>query len=127
VAADGSENNYFIHFAPSPINTGLEATVNDVLLKRVPNTLQLFAATVRSGVEIALYDQYGHCVFTGQVPTSDPNDVEIVVDSDEQLRLNNVAVNTRSGLYIDVIQGQPYFYVFFAKNRKVASGKIIVY
>ena len=127
VAADGSENHYYIYFSTSSINTGLEATDKDVLLKRVPGALQLFASAIRSGVEIALYDQYGHCVFMDKVPASDPNDADIVKDAENQERLNNVALNARSGIYIDVIQGQPYFYVFFSKNKKIASGKIMCF
>ena len=85
------------------------------------------AATVRQGVTIALYDQYGHLVFYERVPVADPNDAQIVTGSDNLEHLNDV-INTRSGLIIDIIPGQPYFYCFFADEKiKLSSGKIMNY
>jgi hypothetical protein len=98
-----------------------------VLLKRVGGTYQLLAATVRKGVTIALYDQYGHLVFYDRVPVATPNDADIVVGYDNLEYLNNV-VDNRSGLLIDVIPGQPYFFCFFADEKtKLYSGKIMAY
>ena len=126
-AADGSERRYYIDFAISEIDPGIEATSGDVLIKRVPGTYQLMAATVRQGVTIALYDQYGHLVFYERVPVADPNDAQIVTGSDNLEHLNDV-INTRSGLIIDIIPGQPYFYCFFADEKiKLSSGKIMNY
>ena len=85
------------------------------------------AATLRSGVTIALYDQRGQMVFYERVPVADPNDADVVIDAERQERLNDV-IDTRSGLLIDVIPGQTYFYVFFADEKvKLGSGKFIAY
>ena len=126
-AADGSERRYYIHFAISSLNPGLEPTGNDVLFKRIQGSTQYMAATLRSGVTIALYDQRGQMVFYERVPVADPNDADVVIDAERQERLNDV-IDTRSGLLIDVIPGQTYFYVFFADEKvKLGSGKFIAY
>ena len=85
------------------------------------------AATVRQGVTIALYDQYGHMVFYDRVPVANPNDAQIIQGADMQQHLNDVT-DTRSGLVIDVIPGQPYIYCFFADEKtRLSSGKIMLY
>lgn len=126
-AADMSVRRYYVHFALSNVNPGNEAKSGDVLLKRVPGAMQLMASTVRQGVTIALYDQYGHLLMYDRVPVANPNDTKIETDADKQECLLDV-MNTRSGLLIDVIPGQPYFYCFFADEKtKLASGKILCY
>lgn len=126
-AVDGSTRYYYVAFTISDSNSGAVASSGDVLLKRVGGTYQLLAATVRKGVTIALYDQYGHLVFYDRVPVANPNDADIVVGYDNLEYLNNV-VDNRSGLLIDVIPGQPYFFCFFADEKtKLYSGKIMAY
>ena len=114
-AADGSERYYYIDFAISDIKPGEQVTSADVLLKRVQGSCQIMAATVRQGVTIALYDQYGHMVFYDRVPVANPNDAQIIQGADMQQHLNDVT-DTRSVLLIDVIPGQPYIYCFFAEG-----------
>ena len=126
-AADGSERRYYIHFAISTLNPGLEPTSNDVLLKRLPGSTQFMAATLRSGVTFALYDQRGQLLLYERIPVANPNDAEVILDAAQQERLNDV-IDTRSGLLINIIPGQPYFYVFFADEKvKLSSGKFIAY
>ena len=126
-AADGSERYYYINFAISDIKPGEQVTSADVLLKRVQGSCQIMAATVRQGVTIALYDQYGHMVFYDRVPVANPNDAQIIQGADMQQHLNDVT-DTRSGLVIDVIPGQPYIYCFFADEKtRLSSGKIMLY
>ena len=126
-AADGSERLYLIHFAITPVDPGVKATSGDVLIKRVPGSMQLVAYSVRQGVSIVLYDQYGHLLFTDRVPVANPNSTEIVTDADKEDFLNNVS-DTGSGLIIDVLPGQPYFYTFYYEEKeKLASGKIMCY
>lgn len=126
-AADGSERYYYVYFAITTVNPGDVATSGDVLIKRVPGAMQLAAYTVRQGVSIALYDQYGHLLYNERVPVANPNDTEIVEDSDQKEFLNDVD-GFNSGLIIDVLPGQPYFYCFYYDGKKkLASGKIMCY
>lgn len=126
-AADGSERRYYVHFAFSSLNPGLVPTSNDVLIKRIPGTMQYMAATLRSGVTFALYDRRGQLVYYSRVPVADPNDAEVFTDADRRERLNDV-IDTSSGLLVEVIPGEPYFYVFFAdEKKKLSSGKIMAY
>lgn len=126
-AADGSERYYYVYFAITTVNPGDEATSGDVLIKRVQGAMQLAAYTVRQGVSIALYDQYGHLLYNERVPVANPNDTEIVEDSDKKEFLNDVD-GFNSGLIIDVLPGQPYFYCFYYNGKmKLASGKIMCY
>lgn len=126
-AADGSERYYYVYFAITTVNPGDEATSGDVLIKRVPGAMQLAAYTVRQGVSIALYDQYGHLLYNERVPVANPNDTEIIEDSDKKEFLNDVD-GFNSGLIIDVLPGQPYFYCFYYNGKmKLASGKIMCY
>ena len=125
-AANGDERYYYIHFAISSVNPGDEATANDVILKRVPGAMQLLAATIRSGVTIALYDRNGMRLFYGKVPVANPNDTEVLMSAENLEYLNNVD-KMRSCLLIDVMPNQPYFYAFFLNDKKhITSGKIMI-
>ncbi len=124
-AADGTERRYYIYFAVSTLDDALIPTANDVILRRVPGSMQLFAGTIRKDVTLALYDQNGHLLYYNQVPVSDPNDADVSCGADGKDHLNNV-VDTRSGLLIDIVPGQVYFYTFFvAEKDKITSGKIL--
>ena len=124
-AADGTERRYYIYFAVSTLNDALLPTENDVLLKRIPGTFQLLAATIRKDVSIVLYDQNGHMLYNATVPVSDPNDVEVISDADNKDRLNKV-IDERSGLIIDILPNQIYFYSFYSQGKKkIKSGKFI--
>lgn len=125
-AAAGNIKVYEVYIREG-LDKSQEATANDVLIKRVPGAMQLAAYTVRQGVSIALYDQYGHLLYNERVPVANPNDTEIVEDSDQKEFLNDVA-SFNSGLIIDVLPGQPYFYCFYYNGKKkLASGKIMCY
>ena len=126
-AADGSERYYYIYFAFAEMNPGDKPTSADVLIKRVPGACQIMAATVRQGVTFALFDQYGHMLFYERVPVANPNDAEIIEGADQIQHLNNVT-DTRSGLIVNVIPGQLYFYSFFADEKvMLSSGKFMAY
>ena len=135
-ADDGTMKRYYVHFAVSTINEALVPTANDVVIKRIAGTNQIFVGTIRSEVYFALYDQSGRQVFYKKVPTADPNDIEMVDDIVTKERLNNI-IDERSGLIIDVIPGQVYFYSFYYgyktlvqmmrgdTSKKLKSGKFI--
>ena len=124
-AADGKERRYYIHFAFTEVDPGVNATGNDVLVKRVPGSMQIMAATVRQGVTFALYDRHGQLVLYERVPVANPNDADVVIGSDNAEHLNNV-IDTRSGLLIELIPGEPYFYSFFLNEKtNLGGGKIM--
>lgn len=126
IAEDQSMRRYYIHFAISAINDGLEPSANDVLLKRIPGTNKIMVGTLRKGVSFALYDQAGRMVNFQGVPVVDPNDAEVYIDADNKDVLNNFN-NPDAALVIDVVPGQPYFYTFFdVKSQKLRTGKIIL-
>ena len=135
-ADDGSEMRYYIHFAISAISETLEPTANDVVIKRLPGTNQLFVGTIRKDVYFALFDQNGRVLFHQQIPTADPNDIQMVDDLEKGQRLNDI-YDSRSGLIIDIELNQIYFYTFLYGDKtfmqmlkgdtakKLKSGKII--
>ena len=126
-AQDGSTRRYYIHFAVSTINEANNPTTNDVLIKRIPGSLNMLVATIRKDVSIALYDQYGRLVLYEKVPVADPNDVQVSDDPNTIERLNDVS-DVSSGLVIPLIPGQIYQYAFFVSDKKILkSGKFIAY
>ena len=130
-AEDGTERRYYIHFAISSINAGAVPTADDMLIKRVPGAFQLFAASIRQGVSLALYDQYGHLLYLAeQLPLANPNDVEIASDPNRnEEQVADVAISEENGVIIPIIPGQIYMYGFYIKNGTksilVKSGKIV--
>lgn len=138
IADDGSVMKYYIYFAISDIDESLEPTANDVVIKRLPGTNQLFVGTIRNDVHFLLMDQNGRQVFYDKdpIPTANPNDVQMVDDLENEQRLNDI-VNSRSGLIIDITPGQVYFYTFLYGDKtiiqmlkgdtakKLKSGKLI--
>lgn len=135
-AADGSVMRYYVYFAISSINESLEPTGNDVVIKRLPGTNQLFVGTIRKDVYFLLMDENGRNLVYELIPTADPNDAQIVDDLELGARLNDIT-DSRSGLVIDVNPGQLYFYTFLYgdktiiqmfkgdTSKKLKSGKII--
>ena len=135
-AADGSVMRYYVYFAISSINESLEPTGNDVVIKRLPGTNQLFVGTIRKDVYFLLMDQNGRNLVYELIPTADPNDAQIVDDLELGARLNDIT-NSRSGLVIDINPGQLYLYTFLYGDKtiiqmlkgdtatKLKSGKII--
>ncbi len=136
-AADGTDRYYYIYFAITSIDPSAESTADDVLVKPLGASHQLFIATIRQGVYFALYDQYGKLVYHKPVPPANPNDVEIVTDQNGIEHVNNIS-NLSSGLLVDVIPGQIYYYAFYngdknfiqmlkgARAKRLKSGKIII-
>ena len=124
-AEDGSETQYRIMFRYSTINDGLDATVNDVLVKVISPT-QLFVATIRKNVSFALYNQGGNLLYYNDVPVANPNDVDVYLDAQSKDVLNDVT-DADSGRIIDIHPGQIYFYSFYLGGKqKIKSGKLIV-
>lgn len=135
-ADDQTEKRYYIHFAISTIDESAVATANDVIVKRVPGAAQLFVGTLRRDVHFALFDGAGRLLFYEQVPTADPNDVELGIGEDGHEHLNNI-VGTEHGLIVNIELGKVYFYtiLYGEKNfiqmlkgdtaKRLRYGKII--
>ncbi len=131
-AENGSKRFYRIHFAVSSIDASVQATEADVLLKRIPGTYTIFAATIRSDIFFVLYDQHGHILYAqdSSLPVANPNDVEVATDptrSDEE-RLADVVTTTDNGLILPIRPGEVYMYGFYQGGKKlIKSGKLLAY
>ncbi|MBO4453924.1 MAG: hypothetical protein J5761_02590 [Paludibacteraceae bacterium] len=131
-AANGAKRVYRIHFAISPIDPSMEPTSGDVLVKRLPGTMTLFAASIRSDVFFVLYDQYGQVVYMQEsaLPVADPNEVETATDPTRSggEQLADVKPGTDNGVYIELHYGEIYMYAFYQGGKKlIKSGKLIAY
>ncbi|MCR5050775.1 MAG: hypothetical protein K6A36_06785 [Paludibacteraceae bacterium] len=130
-AEDGTERRYYIHFAVSSINSGLAPTPDDVLIKRVPSTFSLFAASIRQGVSVVIYDQSGRLFYLAeQLPTANPNDVEIASDPARDCeQVADIVASEENGVIIPINPGEIYMYAFTIKDGKktriIKSGKIV--
>ena len=136
-AADGTVKRYYIHFAISSVKEAIEATSNDVIIKRLPNSNTIFVGTIRKDVHFVLFDQNGHILFNKLVPPANPNDIVMTEDLETVERLSDI-VNTRSGLTIDLNTEQIYFYTFLYgekdfmqmvkgdQAKRLKSGKIVL-
>ena len=124
-AADGSERLYRIYFAITEINPAEKPSSGDVLIKRIPGTSQLFIATTRSGVDFALYNKHGQLVnYYQTMKTVAPNNADVHTDAQGKEVLNDVT-GYEDGIIIDVMTGEPYFYVFFSNGKNISNGKLM--
>ena len=124
-AADNTNRKYYIYFAITTINPGDEAQEGSVMVTRVPGSNQLFVASIRSGVDFALYDRNGKQIYYHtSIPTVEPNNVEVYVDGQNHEVLGAVS-NYTDGILVDIIPGDPYFYVFFSEGKKISEGRIL--
>lgn len=128
-AQDQSVRRYRIHFAISQSNAAQEQIESDVLIKRIPGTNQLFVATLRNDVYFVLFDYNGHVVFDNNksaLPVADPNDAVVSRDAEDREVLNDVT-NLSSGVTVNVVPMQYYFYTFFKGETKLKSGKMLLF
>ena len=122
----GESRRYRIWFAISQIDNAAKPTKHDVLLRRAEGSYQLFAATTRANVSIAIYNTTGKRLFMEKIPTANPNDVHLATDSHGNEMLIDV-YNVSSGVLIDLNPNEIYYYTFFEMDKEViTSGKIIL-
>lgn len=122
----GESRRYRIWFAISQIDNAAKPTKHDVLLRRAEGSYQLFAATTRANVSIAIYNTSGKRLFMEKIPTANPNDVHLATDSHGNEMLIDV-YNVSSGVLIDLNPNEIYYYTFFEMDKEViTSGKIIL-
>ena len=126
VAADMSTVTYAIYFKVSTIDEALAPTANDVLIRRVPGSSQIFVASIRKDVTFILYDNAGHMLSYTRLENANPNDVSVGTDGQNRDVLLDVT-NLRSGTLFNVNIGQVYFYSFVEGGSKIIkSGKLIM-
>ena len=125
-AQDGSDRIYRILFLESTVNDGISASEKDVFIRRVPGSYQLFVATIRKDVTFIMYDQNGHLIYKQAVPDADPNAISVAQDVFEKDVLLGVDIDPSTGVLVDIIPGQIYFYSFVKGGAKIiTSGKIM--
>ncbi|MBQ3633825.1 MAG: hypothetical protein II952_05945, partial [Paludibacteraceae bacterium] len=125
LAGDGVSKKYYYIYFKEGFNDGLKPTANDVLLKRVLGSYQIFVATIRQAVTFSLYDQNGRLVYSNNVPVADANAVDLYKDAMDKDVLVDV-MDFGSGLLVDVIPGQIYFYSFTISGKEIIkSGKLM--
>jgi hypothetical protein len=125
-AQDGSERVYRVFFKESTIDDALTPTPKSIFLRRIPGSTQLFVATIRKDVTFVLHDRNGHLVYYQVVPDAEPNSVDVVKDGWDEDVLLNVDIDPSSGLIVDLIPRQVYFYSFVEAGSKIiSSGKLI--
>ena len=126
VAADMSTVTYAIYFKVSTIDEALAPTANDVLIRRVPGSSQIFVASIRKDVTFILYDNAGHMLSYTRLENANPNDVSVGTDGQNRDVLLDVT-NLRSGTLFNVNIGQVYFYSFVEGGSKIIKyGKLIM-
>jgi hypothetical protein len=123
-AANGDVKVYQVYIRET-LDKGIEASANDVLIKRVPGAAQYFVASIRSGVKFALFDLNRQVLLDSQpVPEANLNYADVYKDTQDKDVLADV-LNPAEGLIVNVDLGKPYIYVFWYNNKKVKSGIII--
>ena len=120
------KNSYVISFLVSPINDAQKPLENDVLIRHIPYSTQVMLASLRSGVQVGIYDQTGKIVFYRSLEASDPGNVITAQDAYGHEIFTDVKDVSRC-VVVSLKPNQPYFYVFFeGGKKKIVSGKIII-
>ena len=126
-AQDGTEMVYEVMFRTASMNfRSAEATANEVLVQRIPGTMDLAVSSLRDNISFALYDASGRMAEYVPVHTCDPNNC--VTETDWQgathfLRVMDISDCTRVTLQPNKV----YFYSFYEFDKhRVHSGKIVV-
>lgn len=126
-APDGTEYEYTILFRYADINTGKNASENDVIFKHIPGTNQYIAATIRQNVKVALYDAFGHRLALREVPVCNPNVATVVTGDKGQDIFADIDSTTDGAIITLDYTGKAFFYVFFQNEKnRIASGKVML-
>ncbi len=124
-AQDGSRKVYYIAFLISDINDSDTPRPTDVLVKPLGGGQVMFA-TLRKDVHVGLYNGRGQMIRMVDLPSANPNDVEIIQTATGEDKLNNV-YSLSSGVVVEFNPSEFYFYVFFeGTRRRIISGKLLL-
>lgn len=125
-AQDGSSLTYTLRFQYAKWAASTTIDTDDYIFYSIGNG-QFKAVTIGIGVQLGIYDMYGHLHLLGNVPTADPADVEVGIDTNGNQRIISVKPSA-AGLIFDAPEGQYMFYVFFdSKTKKIEKGGKFLY
>jgi len=120
------KNTYTISFVVSGINEAQKPLDGDVLVRHLPYSTQVMLASLRSGVQVGLYDHTGKIVFYRSLEAADPANVVTAQDAYGREIFTDVRDVSRC-VVVTLKPNQPYFYVFFeAGKKKIVSGKLVI-
>lgn len=125
-AQDGMSRRYSIYFQYSDINTSEAAFEGDVLVQRVPNSMDVVFAALRTNISVGIYKMDGHMLFDSKVEESDPNNVMVENDGNGREKLVRIYdISNAPRFTLD--PNELYFYVFFRNGKeRIASGRLMI-
>ena len=124
-AQDGSEKIYTIVFEVSELNTSEDASSADVLIKQIAGSETFAAYSIRANTMLAIFDEKGNMYLNVEVPVCNPNDASISYDARGKEILADA--NGDAAYFHLPAHGQTYFYIFYSDNRRIKSGKFMVW
>lgn len=120
------KNVYTIQFVESSIDESAKPNESDCLIKFLPNSTQVMLASLRSGVQFALYDQNGKLLYFRLLDACDPSNAIVAKDGyghDYFSDVNDISKCT----ILTLDPSRYYIYTFFSDGGKKVckSGKFI--
>lgn len=120
---------YELYISNTDVDASVEPAVDDVAFVPVQGTRSFLAVSIRSGVQVAVYDYMGHMHMLSQVPVCDPNYVDVRRDENGHEYINEVYPGA-NGVEFEVPNvGVPFIYVFYKSTdnkRFTKGGKFMV-
>ena len=117
-------NTYIIRFVESDINEADKPVPNDLIVKHISGSKQIAVASLRSGVQFAIYDAAGAVMNLADLEPQQPSNVITAVDANDKLLFVDL-YDVSQSLVLTLEYNVVYFYSFFdADNRCVKSGKL---
>ncbi|MCQ2340786.1 MAG: hypothetical protein MJZ79_08465 [Paludibacteraceae bacterium] len=120
------KNIYTIQFVESSLNEAANPNESDCLIKFLPNSTQVMLASLRSGVQFALYDQNGKLLYFRLLDACDPSNAVVSKDGyghDYFSDVNDISQCT----ILTLDPSRYYIYTFYSDGGKKVckSGKFI--
>lgn len=120
------KNIYTIQFVESSLDEAANPNESDCLIKFLPNSTQVMLASLRSGVQFALYDQNGKLLYFRLLDACDPSNAVVSKDGyghDYFSDVNDISQCT----ILTLDPSRFYIYTFYSDGGKKVckSGKFI--
>lgn len=122
-ADESLETMYSVYIYHTTRNTSLEPTVNDCVFVPV-GPYRYKAVTIRSDVQVGVYDYMGHMLLLESVPVCDPYFVEVKTNDNGEEYISQV-YDGANGVEFNVpTSGTPFIYVFYRSttNKRFTKG-----